>query len=138
MLKKYVQMLAKSTSQAVDWWVNEWSKHYDRMDEVSRNVYNTLLSRDSNFTPDRFQLKEVSPAAEEDFDSGFFGNFENVSTEKSGSLKENKRIKNLPQNKNGVKTRIVNLDFDVNNVNALTNAMVDVETAGSVMQMKGL
>jgi hypothetical protein len=122
---------------AVDWWVNEWSKHYDRMDEVSRNVYNTLLSRDANFTPDRFQLKEVSPAAEEDFDSGFFGNFENVSTEKSGSLKENKRIKNLPQNKNGVKTRIVNLDFDVNNVNALTNAMVDVETAGSVMQMKG-
>jgi hypothetical protein len=122
---------------AVDWWVNEWSKHYDRMDEVSRNVYNTLLSRDSNFTPDRFQLKEVSPAAEEDFDSGFFGNFENVSTEKSGSLKENKRIKNLPQNKNGVKTRIVNLDFDVNNVNALTNAIVDVETAGSVMQMKG-
>lgn len=123
--------------KAVDWWVNEWSKHYDRMDEVSRNVYNTLLSRDANFTPDRFQLKEVSPAAEEDFDSGFFGNFENVSTEKSGSLKENKRIKNLPQNKNGVKTRIVNLDFDVNNVNALTNAMVDVETAGSVMQMKG-
>lgn len=123
--------------KAVDWWVNEWSKHYDRMDEVSRNVYNTLLSRDANFTPDRFQLKEVSPAKEEDFDSGFFGNFENVSTEKSGSLKENKRIKNLPQNKNGVKTRIVNLDFDVNNVNALTNAMVDIETAGSVMQMKG-
>lgn len=129
--------VSEINKKAVDWWVNEWSKHYDRMDEVSRNVYNTLLSRDSNFTPDRFQLKEVSPAAEEDFDSGFFGNFENVSTEKSGSLKENKRIKNLPQNKNGVKTRIVNLDFDVNNVNALTNAMVDVETAGSVMQMKG-
>jgi hypothetical protein len=129
--------VSEVNKKAVDWWVNEWSKHYDRMDEVSRNVYNTLLSRDSNFTPDRFQLKEVSPAAEEDFDSGFFGNFENVSTEKSGSLKENKRIKNLPQNKNGVKTRIVNLDFDVNNVNALTNAMVDVETAGSVMQMKG-
>jgi hypothetical protein len=129
--------VSEINKKAVDWWVNEWSKHYDRMDEVSRNVYNTLLSRDSNFTPDRFQLKEVSPASEEDFDSGFFGNFENVSTEKSGSLKENKRIKNLPQNKNGVKTRIVNLDFDVNNVNALTNAMVDVETAGSVMQMKG-
>jgi hypothetical protein len=129
--------VSEINKKAVDWWVNEWSKHYERMDEVSRNVYNTLLSRDANFTPDRFQLKEVSPAKEEDFDSGFFGNFENVSTEKSGSLKENKRIKNLPQNKNGVKTRIVNLDFDVNNVNALTNAMVDVETAGSVMQMKG-
>ena len=129
--------VSEINKKAVDWWVNEWSKHYDRMDEVSRNVYNTLLSRDANFTPDRFQLKEVSPAAEEDFDSGFFGNFENVSTEKSGSLKENKRIKNLPQNKNGVKTRIVNLDFDVNNVNALTNAIVDIETAGSVMQMKG-
>jgi hypothetical protein len=135
--KEVRENVSEVNKKAVDWWVNEWSKHYDRMDEVSRNVYNTLLSRDSNFTPDRFQLKEVSPAAEEDFDSGFFGNFENVSTEKSGSLKENKRIKNLPQNKNGVKTRIVNLDFDVNNVNALTNAMVDVETAGSVMQMKG-
>jgi hypothetical protein len=122
---------------AVDWWVNEWSKHYDRMDEVSRNVYNTLLSRDSNFTPDRFQLKEVSPATQEDFDSGFFGNFEYVSTERAGSLKKNNLIPTLPENSNKVKTRIVNLDFDVNNVNALTNAMVDVETAGSVMQMKG-
>lgn len=128
--------VSEINKNAVDWWVNEWSKHYDRMDEVSRNVYNTLLSRDANFTPDRFQLKEVSPATEEDFDSGFFGNFEYVSTEKAGSLKKNNRIDHLPQ-KNGVKTRIVNLDFDVNNVNALTNAIVDIETAGSVMQMKG-
>jgi hypothetical protein len=129
--------VSEINKKAVDWWVNEWSKHYDRMDEVSRNVYNTLLSRDSNFTPDRFQLKEVSPATEEDFDSGFFGNFEYVSTERAGSLKKNNLIPTLPENSNKVKTRIVNLDFDVNNVNALTNAMVDVETAGSVMQMKG-
>jgi hypothetical protein len=129
--------VSEINKKAVDWWVNEWSKHYDRMDEVSRNVYNTELSRDSNFTPDRFQLKEVSPATQEDFDSGFFGNFEYVSTERAGSLKKNNLIPTLPENSYNVKTRIVNLDFDVNNVNALTNAMVDVETAGSVMQMKG-
>ena len=100
-------------------------------------MYNTQLSRDIDFTPDRMQLKEAPTAVEEDFESGFFGNFEYVDTSKSGSLRKNNRIKTLPKDKNGVKTRIVNLDFDVNNVNAFTNAMVDVETASSVMQMKG-
>lgn len=123
--------------KAVDWWINQWSKHYDRMDEVSRSVYNTLLSRDANFTPDRFQSIDLTTASENDFDSGFFGSFENVSTDKSGSLKENKRIKTLPSDKNGVKTRIVNLDFDMNNANALTSALIDVETASSVLKAKG-
>jgi hypothetical protein len=128
---------SKTNVDAVDWWINEWSKHYDQMDEVSRNVYNTELSRDINYTPDRFQMKEAPTATEEDFESSFFGNFEYVDTSKSGSLKKNNRIKNLPEDKNGVKKRIVNLDFDINNVNALTNALVDVETAGSVMKAKG-
>ena len=128
---------SKTNVDAVDWWINEWSKHYDQMDEVSRNVYNTLLSRDSNYTPDRFQLKEAPTATEEDFESSFFGNFEYVDTSKSGSLRQNNRITNLPEDKNGVKKRIVNLDFDVNNVNALTSALIDVETAGSVMKAKG-
>jgi hypothetical protein len=128
---------SKTNVDAVDWWINEWSKYYDQMDEVSRNVYNTELSRDINYTPDRFQMKEAPTATEEDFESSFFGNFEYVDTSKSGSLKKNNRIKNLPEDKNGVKKRIVNLDFDVNNVNALTNALVDVETAGSVMKAKG-
>lgn len=123
--------------KAVDWWVNEWSKHYDRMDEVSRSVYNTLLTRDANFTPDRFQSIDLTTASENDFDSSFFSGYENVSTDKSGSLKENKRIKNLPSDKNGNKTRIVNLDFDMNNANALTNALIDVETASSVLKAKG-
>jgi hypothetical protein len=127
---------SKTNVDAVDWWINEWSKYYDQMDEVSRNVYNTELSRDINYTPDRFQMKEAPTATEEDFESSFFGNFEYVDTSKSGSLKKNNRIENLPED-NGVKTRIVNLDFDVNNVNALTSALVDVETAGSVMKAKG-
>jgi hypothetical protein len=138
---KNIDDVKKNVSQinqdAVNWWINKWSENFDRLDEVSRNVYNTQLSRDIDFTPDRYQLKEAPTATEEDFDSGFFGNFEYVDTSKSGSLRKNNRIANLPKDKNGVKTRIVNLDFDVNNVNAFTNAMVDVETASSVMQMKG-
>jgi hypothetical protein len=129
--------VSKINQDAVNWWINKWSENFDRLDEVSRNVYNTQLSRDIDFTPDRYQLKEAPTATEEDFESGFFGNFENVDTSKSGSLRQNNRIKTLPKDKNGVKTRIVNLDFDVNNVNAFTNAMVDVETASSVMQLKG-
>jgi hypothetical protein len=138
---KNINDVKKNVSQinqdAVNWWINKWSENFDRLDEVSRNVYNTQLSRDIDFTPDRYQLKEAPTATEEDFESGFFGNFENVDTSKSGSLRQNNRIKTLPKDKNGVKTRIVNLDFDVNNVNAFTNAMVDVETASSVMQLKG-
>jgi hypothetical protein len=138
---KNINDVKKNVSQinqdAVNWWINKWSENFDRIDEVSRNVYNTQLSRDIDFTPDRFQLKEAPTAVEEDFESGFFGNFEYVDTSKSGSLRKNNRISNLPKDKNGIKTRIVNLDFDVNNVNAFTNAMVDVETASSVMQMKG-
>jgi len=133
-VKKNVSQI---NQDAVNWWINKWSENFNRIDEVSRNVYNTQLSRDIDFTPDRFQLKEAPTAVEEDFESGFFGNFEYVDTSKSGSLRKNNRISNLPKDKNGVKTRIVNLDFDVNNVNALTSAMVDVETASSVMQMKG-
>jgi len=138
---KNINDVKKNVSQinqdAVRWWINKWSENFDRIDEVSRNVYNTELSRDIDFTPDRMQLKEAPTAVEEDFESGFFGNFEYVDTSKSGSLRKNNRIKTLPKDKNGVKTRIVNLDFDVNNVNALTSAMVDVETASYVMQLKG-
>jgi hypothetical protein len=138
---KNINDVKKNVSQinqdAVRWWINKWSENFDRIDEVSRNVYNTELSRDIDFTPDRMQLKEAPTAVEEDFESGFFGNFEYVDTSKSGSLRKNNRIKTLPKDKNGVKKRIVNLDFDVNNVNALTSAMVDVETASSVMQLKG-
>jgi hypothetical protein len=133
-VKKNVSQISQD---AVNWWINKWSENFDRIDEVSRNVYNTQLSRDIDFTPDRYQLKEAPTAVEEDFESGFFGNFEYVDTSKSGSLRKNNRISNLPKDKNGVRKRIVNLDFDVNNVNAFTSAMVDVETASSVMQMKG-
>ena len=129
--------VSETNQKAVDWWVSEWIKKYDRLDEVSRNVYNTILSRDANYTPDRFQMKEASPAEIEDFESGFFGSFEYVNTSKSGSLRENNRIKNLPKDNNGVRKRIVNLDFDTNNVNAMTSAMVDVETASSIEKVKG-
>jgi hypothetical protein len=129
--------VSETNQKAVDWWVSQWASKYDRMDEVSRNVYNTILSRDANFIPDRFQTKEISSTSEEDFESGFFSNFEYVNTSKSGSLKENNRIKELPKDKNGTRTRIVNLDFDTNNVNAMTSSMVDVETASSVARMKG-
>jgi len=138
---KNINDVKKNVSQinqdAVNWWTQKWSENFDRIDEVSRNVYNTQLSRDINYTPDRFQMKETPTATEEEFESGFFGNFEYVDTSKSGSLRQNNRIKTLPKDKNGVRKRIVNLDFDVNNVNALTSAMVDVETASSVMQLKG-
>lgn len=128
---------SKQNVNAVMWWIQEWGKHYAKMSEVSRSVYNTLLDRDSNYTPDRFQYLAESIVQDNVFDSEFLANNDVVDTERSGSLMKNKRVNALPVNAVGEKTRVVNLDFDMVNSTALNSALVDIYTADSVQQIKG-
>lgn len=128
---------SKINVDAVNWWIQEWGKHYAKMSEVSRSVYNTLLDRDSNYTPDRFQYLAESIVQDNVFDSEFLANNDVVDTERSGSLMKNKRVNALPVNAVGEKTRVVNLDFDMVNSTALNSALVDIYTADSVQQIKG-
>jgi hypothetical protein len=128
---------SKQNVDAVNWWIQEWGKHYAKMSEVSRSVYNTLLDRDSNYTPDRFQYLAESIVQDNVFDSEFLANNDVVDTERSGSLMKNKRVNALPVNAVGEKTRVVNLDFDMVNSTALNSALVDIYTADSVQQIKG-
>lgn len=128
---------SKQNVDAVNWWIQEWGKHYAKMSEVSRSVYNTLLDRDSNYTPDRFQYLAESIVQDNVFDSEFLANNDVVDTERSGSLMKNKRVNALPVNAVGEKTRVVNLDFDMVNSTAVNSALVDIYTADSVQQIKG-
>ena len=43
----------KTNVDAVDWWVDEWSKHYDDLADASLNYYNTKLDKDVYYTTDR-------------------------------------------------------------------------------------
>jgi hypothetical protein len=122
---------SKQNRDGVDWWINQWKQHYSDLYDVSLSVYNTMLSSDSNYTPDK--LKSMASRIQEDdiasSDSGFVSSLEYTDTKKAGVLMENVRKK--PKN------RYVDLNFDMNNANSLRNALVDINTAGAIRQVKG-
>ena len=122
---------SKSNREAVDWWVDQWKQHYTDLYDVSLSVYNTMLSSDTNYTPDKMKLMS-SKAQDDDLtssDSGFVSSLGYTDTKKAGVLMENVRKK--PKN------RYVDLNFDMNNANSLRNALVDINTAAAIRQVKG-
>lgn len=122
---------SKSNREAVDWWVDQWKQHYTDLYDVSLSVYNTMLSSDINYTPDKMKLMS-SKAQDDDItssDSGFVSSLGYTDTKKAGVLMENVRKK--PKN------RYVDLNFDMNNANSLRNALVDINTAAAIRQVKG-
>jgi hypothetical protein len=122
---------SKSNREAVDWWVDQWKQHYTDLYDVSLSVYNTMLSSDINYTPDKMKLMS-SKSQDDDItssDSGFVSSLGYTDTKKAGVLMENVRKK--PKN------RYVDLNFDMNNANSLRNALVDINTAAAIRQVKG-
>ena len=120
---------------ATQWWINEWSKHYSDLSDVSRSVYNTILGKDINYTPDRYKsTTEGSKLGIDDNiverNSAFLINTDSITdTNESGVMIASVRPKVLP------KGRYVSLDFDMNNVDSLTGAMVDINTAGAIRRV---
>ena len=128
-IKQLESKVDETNLEAVDWWTKEWSKHYDQLSIVNREVYNEILDKDNNYTPDVFSsMGDV----EVDLDrSSFFNTSNYVNKKKTGSLIQSTRPSELP------KGRYVNLDFDFNNANALLGALQDINTASSIMQLDG-
>lgn len=134
-LKEIYSNSAIINREATKWWVDEWSKHYSDLSDVSRSVYNTILGKDTSYTPDRY--KATSEGANKGIDnnivernSAFLINTDAITdTNESGVMIASVRPKVLP------KGRYVNLDFDVNNVDSLTGALVDINTAGAIRQV---
>ena len=120
---------------ATQWWINEWSNHYSDLSDVSRSVYNTILGKDINYTPDRY--KSTTEGSSQGIDnnlvernSAFLINTDAITdTNESGVMIASVRPKVLP------KGRYVSLDFDVNNIDSLTGALVDINTAGAIRQV---
>jgi len=131
-----IKSKASSTNiEAVEWWINEWSTHYSDLSDVSKSVYNTILGKDVNYTPDR--LKTTSEGSSQTINdkileskSAFLMNTDAITdTNESGVMIASVRPKQLP------KGRYVSLDFDVNNIESLTGALVDINTAGAIRQV---
>ena len=117
--------------EAVDWVTNEWSSRRDELADISLNVYNRILGKDINYTPDSYTLVETPSSEQNIGDPIFEGTSEVIYDKETGVLKPKKPSFNLPEN------RIVNLGFDSQNSKSLGAALTDIYTAESIQQLKG-
>lgn len=117
--------------EAVDWVTNEWSSRRDELADISLNVYNRILGKDINYTPDSYTLFETPSSEQNIGDPIFEGTSEVIYDKETGVLKPKNPSFNLPEN------RIVNLGFDSQNSRNLGAALTDIYTAESIQQLKG-
>jgi hypothetical protein len=125
----------KVNAEAVDFWINKWAEHYEELADVSENIHNVVLERDGFFTPDmvkRIEEYKDEKTKEEDMldmtDSSFLNN-SGIVQKKSGRL-EKVTIKDaLPEGK------YYDFSFDNNNSSLMADALIDVKTAGNVIEL---
>ena len=117
--------------EAVDWVTNEWASRRDELADISLNVYNRILGKDINYTPDSFTLVETPSSETNIGDPIFEGTSEVIYDKETGVLKPKKPSFVLPEN------RIINLGFDSQNSRNLNAALTDIYTAEGIQQLKG-
>lgn len=131
----------KINLEGINYWMNEWANKYDQMSDVASNVYNKVLAKDLNYTPDRFSKLSSDTGVVElgNDDSAFFNNTDGVIYKKESSgLMTATKPKSLPTNpENGDTTRYIDLSFDNNNSNSIYDALVDINTAAPIRQIQG-
>jgi hypothetical protein len=124
---------SKNNLEAVNWWINEWSKHRSELFDVSLSVYNTMLTADLNYTPDVLKtLSDKDTGLDENLvnqNGAFAASINNIDKNKSGVLMET--VRKRPSN------RYISLDFYNNNSKALKAALTDINTAAAIRQVDG-
>ena len=97
------------------------------------NVYNRVLGKDLNYTPDSFSLlKDQKGSVDQEIgDPQYQGTSQRFYDKEAGVLMAKKPSNNLPSG------RVVNLGFDSLNISNLKDALTDLETAESIQIMKG-
>jgi len=123
----------KINLEAVEYITNEWAKIYPELKEINLDMYNNLLANDNNYTSDSYSLlrKELPPTMGETsfYDAGN-KNRRRVYDKEAGVFKKNQRLDRL-------NNRYVNLSFDNTQTSRMRQAMIDINTAESIQQLKG-
>ena len=117
---------------AVKFWQDQWQNKYDELSDVSLNVYNKVLEKDINYTPDKYGRLSTSSEAVDitEKDMAFNVNNGTLYEKETGVLIKATRPDPLPID------RFIDLSFDSNNANSMYDALVDIKTAGPIRQVK--
>jgi hypothetical protein len=142
--KNAEDVVSKSDSknvEAVDWWVKKWDEIYDQLKDVSENIHNEILDKELNYTTRKFtNLSEDGTQTEIPLgESLFHGNNNNekyVYKKKTGVLEKVRPSKDLPMNKDKEPIMYRDLSFDKSQVNAMYDALIDINTSGIVRQVE--
>lgn len=131
----------KVNLDGIDFWMNEWANKFEQLSDVSENVYNKILDKDINYTPDRFYKLSSDTGTVEigDDDSAFIANsgLSNLYQRATGVLMTAVRPETLPVNpESGDVNRYIDLSFDNNNSNSMYDALVDINTAAPIRQIQ--
>ena len=131
----------KVNLDGIDFWMNEWSNKFEQLSDVSENVYNKVLDKDINYTPDRFYKLSSDTGTVEigEDDSAFIANsgLSNLYQRATGVLMTAVRPETLPVNpESGDVNRYIDLSFDNNNSNSMYDALVDINTAAPIRQIQ--
>ena len=132
---------AEENLEAVNFWQQQWAESYEELSDVALGVYNKVLDKDINYTPDRF-TKLSSDPGEIDITAEDMGFLVNSGTaplykKETGVLMAATRPESLPQNSKTEKpNRYIDLSFDKNNSNAMYDALVDINTAAPIRQVQ--
>ena len=122
----------KNNVDAVNFWVDEFSKHFDSMSDVSMAVYNTMLDKENNYLPDTYKRIKGVESKNKDpkqVGSSFLGSFDNIDKSKSGRFNEVVSPKTL------AKRRYVDLSFEENMVKSLESILTDINTAKDIQYL---
>lgn len=119
--------------EAVNWWTNQWGKHYEKMKDVNLNIYNQDLGFHNNYTQDtygKFDKNETPTSMDPLSDNPFFSSYDYIPDVKSGTLMKTTDPEMLPNGK------FIDLDFDYNSNRALKTALTNIHTAKDLRQVK--
>ena len=126
--------------EGIDFWNKEWADKYEQLSDVAENVYNKVLDKDLNYTPDKFVKlsSETGDVELSNDDSAFFNNSDGVIYKKeTGVLMTAVKPETLPTNpKSGQTSMYIDLSFDKNNANAMYDALIDMGTAAPIRQIE--
>lgn len=124
---------------AINFWTEQWSNQYDKLLDVSLNIYNKVLDKDLNYTPDRFTKISYDGGTIElaNDESAFHNNNGTLYKKETGVLMSAVRPEKLPVNEDTKEvSSYIDLSFDKNNSNSMYDALVDIETAAPIREIE--